>query len=752
MRLLRIFGLMLVGSFISLAGAEWSDQFGSPTPLPGLDGPLNAMIIYEGDLVVAGRFQLAGGVAVNGIARFDGQTWHALGDGLARDPSRRDTRDCTDEPVVHAMCLFEGELIVAGRFCRAGGVPVGNLAAWDGTSWHALGEHDAARAVSALAVYDGKLYLGYESSSTPCSVLTSWDGASWQRHSTSDPPGFRTPRHRVTALAPHAGRLILAGNFSDSTGMEHHLLAFDGVRCSVLDIKALRLKRGSRINALASDNDRLLIGGRLLTEQHEELVLLYYDGETWTNAFKGSRGEVKSILPCGDHLYVGRRHHKDRETAAQVEISYLPPHDRRLMGGAHAIWHWDGSAWQILPPRLYGAPRALVFHRGALYVGGSSRALVQPTLQGNGADTIHVGHIVQIVNDRAWPVGMAPPAGLGLDQRIATFAKYEGELIAAGGFSLAGAVGAEKIARWDGKHWAPLGPGLPARLVFHRSPRSVNALTIYGGELIAAGDFNNPATDEPPGLARWNGATWAPLPSPSPTDCQPTRVLTVFRGDLIADGIRDAAVHQQIYQLARWDGAAWHPLGDGFDEPIGALTVFNGELIAGGSFRSIGDLPVPGIAAWNGERWHPLGTGLGSSITTFEVYSLGVHAGQLLAGGQFRDRDQGRMHLLARFDGVDWRLIRDGPRDLEGHSRIRAFASHGDWLYVAGHFVLPGEEPTYHIARWNGAGWEPVGHGLGPLDSEIYALKEYRGGLFVGGFFQRAGQAAAANIAQWFPD
>lgn len=70
-----------------------------------------------------------GGVSANRIARWDGETWSALGDGVNK--------------AVDSLSVFEdraGKVLVAGGlFDLAGGVPVNHIAAWDGFSWSSLG-------------------------------------------------------------------------------------------------------------------------------------------------------------------------------------------------------------------------------------------------------------------------------------------------------------------------------------------------------------------------------------------------------------------------------------------------------------------------------------------------------------------------------------------------------------------------------------------------------------------------------------
>src|SRR5262245_15282710 len=63
---------------------------------------------------------------------------------------------------VMAATIFGGELIVAGQFTIAGQTSVNAIAAWNGTSWSALGQglrgaYGAPAEVRRLAVFDGRL-------------------------------------------------------------------------------------------------------------------------------------------------------------------------------------------------------------------------------------------------------------------------------------------------------------------------------------------------------------------------------------------------------------------------------------------------------------------------------------------------------------------------------------------------------------------------------------------------------------------
>ncbi len=136
----------------------------------GTNDDVEAIVAWNGDLYVGGHFnrvyQTDGTeVIANKIARWDGTTWHALGDGMNSIASYH----------VWALASFDdgaGEALYAGgNFTTAGGVAVTRLAMWDGLGWSAVGSAGLNGYVYALDAftYDGGLYVGgtFTTSGTP---------------------------------------------------------------------------------------------------------------------------------------------------------------------------------------------------------------------------------------------------------------------------------------------------------------------------------------------------------------------------------------------------------------------------------------------------------------------------------------------------------------------------------------------------------------------------------------------------------
>jgi len=128
------------------------------------------------DLYVAGRFLTAGGVEANGLARWDGKQFTALAGGV---------KSGDYDGIAWALTFFRGELYVGGQFLTAGGVAARNIARWDGQRFHPVGEGVAGglERVSALAAGGHRLFVGGDftmAGDLGVGQLAAWDGERWR--------------------------------------------------------------------------------------------------------------------------------------------------------------------------------------------------------------------------------------------------------------------------------------------------------------------------------------------------------------------------------------------------------------------------------------------------------------------------------------------------------------------------------------------------------------------------------------------
>jgi hypothetical protein len=341
---------------------------------------------------------------------------------------------------------------------------------------------------------------------------------------------------------------------------------------------------------------------------------------------------------------------------------------------------------------------------------------------------------------------------------LAVFDDGSGPALYAGGlFSTAGGVAANRIAKWNGTSWAPLGSGM--------STGFISALAVFddgsGPALYVGGIFGIAGGVPAQHIARWNGASWAPLGTgvSGGTATLGTYVtaLAVFDDgsgpSLLVGGSFTAAGGVPANYIAAWDGASWAPLGSGTNDEVHALTVFDDgggpALYAGGLFTTAGGAGANRIARWNGVSWSPLGSGLNDYAQALGVFDDGSGTA-LYVGGRFTTAGGAPANWIATWDGTSWAALGSGTNG--NVVALTAFdAGNGSALYAGGSFSTAGGLVLLSIAAWDGSSWTLLGDGIN--GTSLYALEVFDDGsgpaLYAGGQFNGAGGVSANNIAKW---
>jgi hypothetical protein len=240
---------------------------------------------------------------------------------------------------------------------------------------------------------------------------------------------------------------------------------------------------------------------------------------------------------------------------------------------------------------------------------------------------------------------------------------------------------------------------------------------------------------------------------------------------LIAGGNFTMAGGVAANRIAKWDGQQWSPLSEGVafgggGGTVRALTVFDDgsgpALIVAGSFSIADDILTGGIARWDGDSW--------SALTDPEFAINGV-----LALTVFDDGLGGGPALYAasnfnvyRYTGKSFEPLGVGFDD-HNVNALEVFddgSGGGPALYAGGQFTLSGGLRVNHVAKWNGASWEPLDQGIDVIEdcdqfgeceivSAVRALITFDDGLgpgsclYCGGEFETAAGDLANGIASW---
>jgi hypothetical protein len=264
---------MMIFIFSSL---EYSQNIEWFTFGNGLSSNASAVAVKDSEIYVGGSFALAGGIQVNGIAKWDGSSWSALGSGV--------------DLYVNAIAVIGNDIYAAGFFNLAGGVPVNNIAKWDGNSWSPLGQ-GVNSDVQCLAVNGTDLYAGgffTMAGNNSAYRIAKWDGNSWS-------PLGGGINNEVDAIAVLGNDVYAGGIFSSAGGVPVNSIAkWDGSSWSALGNGVSGIVRG-----IAIDGDVVYAGGVIDGE------VLKWDGSVWSSLGSGVNGSVFSLQLSENDLYVG---------------------------------------------------------------------------------------------------------------------------------------------------------------------------------------------------------------------------------------------------------------------------------------------------------------------------------------------------------------------------------------------------------------------------------------------------------------
>ncbi|MEK9138399.1 MAG: hypothetical protein AAB393_14840, partial [Bacteroidota bacterium] len=118
---------------------NWDEQFN----LPGTNDWVRAIAVSGNDIYVGGSFTTVEKIVANRIAKWNGTSWSALGDGLNN--------------TVYTLAVSGSDIYVGGSFTTAGGTTANRIAKWNGTSWSALGS-GTSDDVHAIAISGNDVY------------------------------------------------------------------------------------------------------------------------------------------------------------------------------------------------------------------------------------------------------------------------------------------------------------------------------------------------------------------------------------------------------------------------------------------------------------------------------------------------------------------------------------------------------------------------------------------------------------------
>ena len=204
-KLLFFLGLLFF-FFSSQTKAQTWDSVGSGVSFSYGGSSILSSSVYNGELYVGGFFNIAGGIPVNDIARWNGANWNSVGSGVSSLGSPLS--------FVYSLSVYNGELYTGGDFDTAGGISANNIAKWDGITWDSVGS-GVNNFTTSLFVYNGELYTGGLFNITggiTANCIAKWNGTVW------DSVGSGV-NNVVYSMTVYNGELYIGGIFNITGGI-----------------------------------------------------------------------------------------------------------------------------------------------------------------------------------------------------------------------------------------------------------------------------------------------------------------------------------------------------------------------------------------------------------------------------------------------------------------------------------------------------------------------------------------------------
>ena len=320
----------------------WDDRFMDNNGVNGSVGAIAAD--SNGNVYVGGDFTVAGGMPANGIARWDGSAWHALGSGV--------------DGSVYAIAVSGSDVYVGGRFASAGGMPASRIARWDGSAWHTLGS-GVSGDVYAIVVSGNNVYVGgtfVSAGGMPVSRIARWDGSAW--HALGSGVNYNYASPIVSAIVVNGSDVYVGGWFTSASGMPaNHIARWDGSAWHALGSGVSGGAPFPFVRAIAVNESDVYVGGNFTSAGGTPAnYIVRWDGGAWHALGAGVSGEYPTIFALatrGSNVYAGG----SAEFAGDVQIN--------------GIGYWNGVHWSRLGSGISGGGvSALAVANDQVFVGG----------------------------------------------------------------------------------------------------------------------------------------------------------------------------------------------------------------------------------------------------------------------------------------------------------------------------------------------------------------------------------------------
>lgn len=616
-------------------GTNWQSIGGGVTVQPFATSQVDAIAaLNNGDIIVGGQFTHVGGLPINNLARWNGTTWSAFGQPML---------GASNGTIEDMVVMPNGDLIVTGRFSTIGGIVALGLAHWDGAQWLAMGQGPLplATPVDLDVMANGDLLCAGSFSSIggiAANHFATWDGSNWSA-TVSYPTSIGASARTATAL-PN-GFILAAGEFPTGSTILWDNTQWQAIGSeSVANIHALTqlsngdLLAGGAFESIEATNSSRGAGG-----------LARWDSQAWQPEPIGIDGPVTDVMARGDGEYVVVG---DFDSFADTSAGI----------SAQGLSFFDGSNWQsyALPPNITRCASVAELANGNLILVAQNQSSYD---------------ILRWVGTQggAYLGGVNGPAKVIVDSN--------NDVILGGSFSYIWIGGQPvftslaKLSTTTGG-WSVVDPGFTGTITTMAA--LPNGDIVVGGTLSSIGGAIGH-------LAIWDGSAWNNLNGN--ISAAPTEVAVLRNGDIAVVGPFTQAGAIAANGVATWDGSSWQAAGTGFqvgqpsEQPLSCAAMPDGGLLVGGEFTTAGAVNAQNLAYWRGGSWNAIPTTIDGAVTALDIAANG----DIMLGGTFLNVDGQPSAYAAQLEAIcPASVVTYGTACSQGGSLLDLRATSAAWL------------------------------------------------------------------------
>src|SRR5437879_6487121 len=291
-----------------------------------------ALAFQGNDLYAGGNFTLAGGVSANGIARWDGASWSALGAGCKGG--------------VNCIAFLGSDTYVGGTFTNVGGVSARAFAKWDGVSWTTWPTTDGVfqyplnDAANRMLVKDGSLYIGgifNQAGDVIANHVVRYDGSNFYPLGEKPANGIATPPINVSCIG-QADDGIYVGGLLTAAGktLANRIARWDGTNWYTVGGGTMGgASSANRVLAIAGRGSDVFVGGTFTNVGGINVSnIARWDGANWWNMGVGFGSSVGVLATAANAVYAGG--------------SFTNVNDSSFIFPVNHIATWAGFNWYNL--------------------------------------------------------------------------------------------------------------------------------------------------------------------------------------------------------------------------------------------------------------------------------------------------------------------------------------------------------------------------------------------------------------------